>query len=947
MGRIPKIEKEKALEAVVTEAGDKTSDTYHQAGKKSADYHTYDLPVLDTEPSGPDIYDFDTGCISRQSRTVAKGSDRTVSETASVASLQDSVTDTMAPIYPLPQPQIPVAIDNDVFKSEHEQILASSEKSQFKHSPFSIDNSQVNIEFKHKTFGFDNSPVNNDFKQGSFHIDNNFHTDNSQVDNGFKQTPFGNDNSKVNGEFKQRPFGIDNIQVDKEFKQRPFGFDESQANNEFKQGPFGIDKSQANNEFKQGPFGIDNSLVNNEFKHTSKPFCIDDRQINNEFKQKPVSFENSQLPFTTKGSMVKTDFKHISHGTGKSGVKNELGDTVSKTCCKSLSSGGNSKSSSMEIHECSKEIEIMELQKQSNTNQFSSMLYMDLDNTTERNPILDKNKFEHFETRVSCSNIMTDNFGKVSTNPAHFSFADTVPSFDNSSQFYCTESPADSFSPFDPRTEKTQQSFAQSKYNRPSFDNLNFNSMTDCIMGTPQESQKVLQNSPRKEFEMPVIKTECLNIPDDNRNPNQVSVNQQHDIRYGGLDYQRTLTEMLPDPPGTLVNPEISDKKAAEFPRPERGGSVLSVPPSCPTPSSVDGSTTSSQRGRFSPGLIKVLLEQVLDTTQENDVVVRLKQRLEQNKMGKTVVANVLNLIREVSAKRNNKLGGSEDVSILSAEESSTNETASLSENKMESIQRFLEDVNKFSGRQSLASPPFSQKSNSSYSTFNTFERQESVGDSNNALVKNKIRQDSGIDIGCSPLKKRYYQQETKCSTSEQQEMKPVLGGTYQCKFGLNDGLVSLQQHTAQETTIDKEPIPVQNTQSDYRFPAANMSLTPTEQIQKVDSSENHSDLTQNTSVLPSDLIEQSINDNRVTCSDDKLSREEVKKQVIHMTMEGLSVASKILHRWKPEHRETLRLHKLGLVRYLKLQSTRINSFLARGHLSSADILCSLNPDQD
>ena len=716
MGRIPKIEKEKALEAVVTHDTDVTCNTFQSTLEQSGDCPRYEsvLPSK-TESTGPDIYDFDTGCISKQTSTITDDRCGQVSETVSSVSLQGqrSFEEASTPVVPQQQLQIPVT------------------------------------------------------------------TDNSQV-------------------------------------------------------------------------------------------------------------------------------------------KCELSGIESTPCCQPQY-GINDKNSSMEVLECAKETDDLGFKRNENTYQHSNTSCMDFNNSFERNPIFDKpeQQLENFESSIPYqghpyTKNNSNTFINTHRNPAHFSFVDTIASFDHSLQFCSNNSQPGLYGDGD----------------------LGNSSMTTGISATPHISSlhgpgagenndnpvlhgNSLKNPSKMANESPMFKTEPLEISGSHCDPRQEgnsgSRNHTQAPVFIGFDSQRAIKEIkLPEictsEIGTVCNPasEINEKKevvSVEFSRPDRPASVLSVPPVCPTPSSADGSTTSSQRGRFSPGLIKVLLEQVLDTTQEHDVALRLKQRLEQNKMDKKVVANVLNLIREVSAKRN-RLAGSEETNILSPVESYTEESSSLSESKMENIQRFLEDVNKFSRPQPLGTLPYCQRSNISCSTVNRFERQYSESNSDSP-----------------PFKKRRFFGETKGNfpVHEQQSATSVLVETGECKFdivpfGQKQDQMSSLHATAQELIV-KESVSPQNNQSNKRYLWPQMTLTPNEQIGKVESSEIQSEFTQNSLVMPSDLIEQSINENRVTCSDDKLSQEDVKKQVIQMTLEGLSVASKILHRLKPEHREIFRLRKLGLVR--------------------------------
>ena len=415
-------------------------------------------------------------------------------------------------------------------------------------------------------------------------------------------------------------------------------------------------------------------------------------------------------------------------------------------------------------------------------------------------------------------------------------------------------------------------------------------------------------NPPNNSFENHPFKSEPMdmNFPDDFQNYERETMMAQNKNNVAAVNkpdapqdnIQSWSVQLGQSAPPTNVQSnapqlKVSYPSTSDISQQDRSPSVMSssFPPTCPTPS-IDGSTTSSQRGRFSPALIKVLLEQVLDSTQDSDVTLRLQQRLEKSCVDKGVVANVLNLIREVSAKRN-KAPGSEETNILSSAESCSGKSASLAESKMENIQRFLEDVNKFSRPGSLFSPPpFNNDS-----TFN-----------------------------CSPIKKRLLSIEYFPGLVEK---------TYESmrKNGLNatpsdPGKSVCITHTESEKMVafcssKMEASCLSNPEQSTKYPMPEVNLKWREQSETIESSqlEERPTVSQN-SPPPCDLINQSINENEVTCSDDKLSKEEVKKQVIQMTLEGMSFASKILNRIKPERREQLRLWKSGLVKYLTFKHT-------------------------
>ena len=611
----------------------------------------------------------------------------------------------------------------------------------------------------------------------------------------------------------------------------------------------------------------------------------------------------------------------VAHGNNP--VKNEFSGVGSSSCPFSQPS---SKGTAMEIYECSKNIDNLACERNQNpTYQYSNtgVSSIDINNTYQRHPVCERMESvkrnetfgsseayqNHTSSRTESSTFTQDQLefrtqhqrphdDKPHRNPNHFSLVDTGCTYGQSPQLH----------PHEP-----------SFYNhgREVHGNHDNHTATATVTLTSQSTSSYDQNTSRnsdhhlhygyqtenRNTKIPGLKTEPVDM--------EVSDNfcdtKQTKPLYGSQNQlQKDLSmfeEKSQNQAIALTNSEeVDDMKmslAAEFVRPnsDRPGSVLSYPPTCPTPSSIDGSTTSSQRGRFGPGLIKVLLEQVLDSTQEQDIANRLKQRLEQNKMGKTVVSNVLNLIREVSAKRN-KLAGSEETSFLTSTESSEMSSA-LSDSKMENIQRFLEDVSKFS--KPLGSPPFINKPSISPNTSGTYDLNSAHLSADQNLHVNEFFDGKG---------------KIKFSQSEHQVVTSALDE-------LGQGIL--------DKTLVKESTLKQKDQSSKIDSFQEVTLTLCEQSGKVGSSQ--TEIHQNSSETSCDLIDRTINENEVTCSDDKLSKEDVKKQVIQMTMEGLSVASKVLHRLKPEHREKLRLRKLGLVKFSILLFVLCNHYSKKTHL--------------
>ena len=613
---------------------------------------------------------------------------------------------------------------------------------------------------------------------------------------------------------------------------------------------------------------------------------------------------------------------------GNSQVKREYNAMETSSCHYSQH---NNKNSSMEIHESSKAIDMTPFERHPDTYQYSNApgVNVNTGNAFEAKSIFIKDQqcvskdmfgmndmfqsHPQHKTDVNRSHIqdqvtnMAENQGSSHNNT--YQLEDRYPMTENCRQFGSSSQWCPSETGFFNQAEHINHSSSMATtMTLTSVPNKGSNPVADKSMNIPLHHEN---NHPKKmELENLHFKTEPIDVDfSDHFHNNEKEITgtlpqNKTDVTQNNrttvpMDEDRSLATYLA-PPSNVQETSINQLKlsvpAPDFSRTNRSPSVLSssFPPTCPTPSSVDGSTTSSNRGRFSPGLIKVLLEQVLDSTQETDVALRLQQRLEQNRVNKGVVANVLNLIREVSAKRN-KVTGSEETNLLSVE--SCSETSSLTESKMENIQRFLEDVNKFSRPEPLLSPPlrsppFCQRQNTSYS----------IPDALNPALR----------YNCSPLKKRLLSGEnfpnaTIClqkSSSDmgQNKQNSKLYGTQSDKMGASCTLKNEQQ-------INKYPLPEVN-------------LTFCEQSKMVESSqhEEQSNISHN-SPAACDLINQSIHENEVTCSDDKLSKEEVKKQVVQMTLEGLSFASKILNRMKPEHRERLRLWRNGLVSILRKEN--------------------------
>ena len=394
----------------------------------------------------------------------------------------------------------------------------------------------------------------------------------------------------------------------------------------------------------------------------------------------------------------------------------------------------NNTSSSMAIRENSKETKVIPFERQSDTYQFCNVA----GDAFKANSVFTKDQYcankdmfginemfqshPHHKSDVNRSHDqdqVADRIGHQST--SH------VKPYHDSNRYSCTENSL-TFGNSPQWCSSETSGYKQAEHINHTHNSVSMATSFTLTSGTSTHSSQIAgqsmniplhheNNHPKTHFENLHLKTEPIDIDftDDFHNYETDNTVPQDNMNVPGknrtdvpLDKDQSLSTQ--STPQTNVQASISQLKLPippfDFSRHERSPSVLSssCAPTCPTPSTVDGSTTSSQRGRFSPALIKVLLEQVLDSTQETDVTLRLQQRLEHNRVDKGVVANVLNLIREVSAKRN-KVGGSEESNLMSSAETCS-EKSSLAESKMENIQRFLEDVNKFSRPEPLLSPP-------------------------------------------------------------------------------------------------------------------------------------------------------------------------------------------------------------------------------------------------
>lgn len=602
--------------------------------------------------------------------------------------------------------------------------------------------------------------------------------------------------------------------------------------------------------------------------------------------------------------------------SGSCKVKQEFSSSETSSC--HFSQYG--KPSSMEIHESSKTADLVMVERNHNTYQYSNISSDPLLTATSFTPnhqynlnetscqAQTQNKSDSdklcVQNPVSCGVESQSSFiDKSCRNPNQLSLRDSGLTFSNTSQYVAN----------DPGLFNQTGKF----HGIPGNHSISLNSQYGHGCNPPIGSriEPSLNNNSNPQKDLPTENLVQKQEPIDNEFSETLIENEIHvsgtstmvtpsDITNFEKDFDQMvglhLTQNKPHPykvqeiasPVKTSRPTLTALSRCNS---ERSLSS-SFPPTCPTPSSIDGSTTSSQRSRFSPGLIKVLLEHVLDSTQDPDVSMRLKQRLEQNRVDKGVVANVLNLIREVSAKRNKHLG-SEESAQMSPTATSSELSTVLSESKMENIQRFLEDVNKFSRPGPLHSPPFGGRQNCLYSTPSTSDRQN-----------------SDLRLNC-PIKKRLFRCENaqKFTDCEQQSTLGMEQSKEEtCLYDLDNHNIAkassqLNDEVEEESDTLKHKLPAKK----YTLPEIN--LIQCEQSKLVESS-HFEELAPHNSPQPCHLIEQSINENLVTCSDDKLTREEVKKQVVQMTIEGLSFASKILNRLKPEHREKLRLWKLGLV---------------------------------
>lgn len=637
--------------------------------------------------------------------------------------------------------------------------------------------------------------------------------------------------------------------------------------------------------------------------------------------------DKDQTSFEEPIPLVQND---ASVALGNSQVKKEFDAREFNSSCHY--SRHNDNSSSMEIHENLKVTNMNPFERQPDTYQFCN----GPGNAFEANPVLIKDQqcvrkdkldmsdsfqphphHRFDENRSHFQDQVANRFRNHSTsyvNPYHetnqYSMTENSPPFSNSSQWYTSET----------GYYKQAEHLNHKPYNVPMATSMNMTSGTqkgsshiaDNGMNLPTHHGN---NHTKSEFEDVRLKSEPIDIDftDDSHNyetetlipQNNVAIPQKNKTAVP-LDKDQSLS--TPSMPQINVQTSLSQLKLpvplTDFPRHDRSPSVLSssCPPTCPTPSSIGGSTTSSQRGQFSPALIKVLLEQVLDSTQETDVTLRLQQRLENNRVDKGMVANVLNLIREVSAKRN-KVAGSEESNLMSSAESCSQKSSSLAESKMENIQRFLEDVNKFSRPEPLLSPPLG--SPPFYHWQPPYNMTSNMTDTLNQNPR----------FNCSPIKRRLLSCENIPNSTVGVEKISSDSGQNKMDITLFD--TNKEKSTVFDTEMeDVEASCLSKIKQGKKYPLPEVNLTFCEQSRTVESSQHEERPTvSHNSPAPCDMINQSINENEVTCSDDKLSREEVKKQVIQMTLEGLSYASKILNRMKPEHREQLRLWKNGLLK--------------------------------
>jgi len=151
------------------------------------------------------------------------------------------------------------------------------------------------------------------------------------------------------------------------------------------------------------------------------------------------------------------------------------------------------------------------------------------------------------------------------------------------------------------------------------------------------------------------------------------------------------------------------------------GQTCTSVPSSpdirsCATPSSVTSheGSSASQTGRYNPILIKMLIEQVLESNQGVDIMDKVRNKLNDPDVNQEAAQKLLNLVNKVSTRRGSS---GDDSSIESGSCGLSNSALALiPEDKTQALARFLKDV---------SSSPISPKSGSVLSSASSGHQQK------------------------------------------------------------------------------------------------------------------------------------------------------------------------------------------------------------------------------
>lgn len=271
---------------------------------------------------------------------------------------------------------------------------------------------------------------------------------------------------------------------------------------------------------------------------------------------------------------------------------------------------------------------------------------------------------------------------------------------------------------------------------------------------------------------------------------------------------------------------------------PQSWASVPSSPDirSCATPSSITSheGSSASQPGRYNPVLIKVLVEQVLESNKGVDIMEKLKVKLNDSEINQDAAQKLLNLVKQVSSRRRSS---ADDSSVDSGHCGINNSAlAAIPEDKTEALARFLNDV-----RNSAMSP---QSTNSSG----------------------------------APVTHPDYHHRHKRTISE--------AGLYQSFENLD-----MKKSAFSGTHCNKSVSSKKTTMTDLTIPSSpcTQSLDP-------------------------GLVVRADSCNDIVTSTDTVEEEEVNMQSMKVLLEGLNLGMKILFRYKPEHREKLKMYMSGKV---------------------------------